>query len=82
MHVQKLIHPAIQLHQNVFPRKRSCVLQADHKMDVDQTSWAVMREISKMAYNVDADQIKRAVNQLKAQTLFSQDGPSGEPETL
>ena len=32
-----------------------------------------------MAYNVDADQITRAVNQLKAQTLFSQDGPSGEP---
>ena len=54
-------------------------MQADKKMDIDQTSWAVMREISRMAYNVDADQITRAVNQLKAQTLFSQDGPSGEP---
>ena len=50
-------------------------------MDIDQTSWAVMREISRMAYNVDADQITRAVNQLKAQTLFSQDGPSGEPNS-
>lgn len=48
-------------------------------MDIDQTSWAVMREMSKLAYNVDADQITRAINQLKAQALFAHDGTSGKP---
>ena len=57
---------------------KSIFEQADKKVDVDDTAWAVMREVSKMAYNVDSDQIRRAINQLKAQTLFSQDGPSGK----
>lgn len=57
------------------------MLQADRKVDLDDTAWAVMREVSKMAYNVDSDQIRRAINQLKAQTLFSQDGPSGDSFT-
>jgi len=53
-------------------------LQADKDMPIDQASWAVMRAISKLAYNVDPEQVTRAKNQLKAQLLFSQDGPSGE----
>ena len=48
-------------------------------MQIDGAVWAIMREISRLAYNVDPDQITRAKNQLKAQILFSQDGPSGEP---
>lgn len=52
-------------------------VQADRDADIDGASWAVMHEISKLAYNVDADQVTRAKNQLKAQILFSQDGPSG-----
>jgi hypothetical protein len=53
-------------------------MQADKDMPIDQASWAVMRAISKLAYNVDPEQVTRAKNQLKAQILFSQDGPSGE----
>ena len=55
-----------------------CCPQADRDMQIDGAVWAIMREISRLAYNVDPDQITRAKNQLKAQILFSQDGPSGE----
>lgn len=53
-------------------------MQADKEQQVEEAAWAVMHSISKLAYNVDADQITRAKNQLKAQILFSQDGPSGK----
>ena len=60
----------------------NCCAQADKDMQIDGAVWAIMREISRLAYNVDPDQITRAKNQLKAQILFSQDGPSGEPTAL
>lgn len=47
-------------------------------MDINDATWAIMREMSKLPYNVDDQQITRAKNQLKAQILFAQDGPSGE----
>jgi processing peptidase subunit beta len=55
---------------------------ADKDMPIDQASWAVMRAISKLAYNVDPEQVTRAKNQLKSQLLFSQDGPSGIAEDI
>ena len=42
-------------------------------------AWAIMREISKMSYNVSNADILRARNQLKASLLFSQDNTSGAP---
>ena len=53
-------------------------MQADKSMDINDATWAIMREISKLPYNVDDQQITRAKNQLKAQLLFAQDNPSGE----
>ena len=64
-------------HTSAFKLTAYIIAQADKEADIDSASWAVMHEISKLAYNVDADQITRAKNQLKAQILFSQDGPSG-----
>ena len=40
-------------------------------------AWAIMREISRMSYNVSDSDIMRARNQLKASLLFAQDNPSG-----
>lgn len=47
-------------------------------MDINDATWAIMREMSKLPYNVDDQQITRAKNQLKAQLLFAQDSPSGK----
>ena len=57
------------------------LLQADKHMDINDATWAIMREMSKLPYNVDDQQITRAKNQLKAQLLFQQDSPSGESHT-
>lgn len=53
-------------------------MQADKGMDINDATWAIMREMSKLPYNVDDQQITRAKNQLKAQLLFAQDSPSGK----
>ena len=55
------------------------MVQADKGMDINDATWAIMREMSKLPYNVDDQQITRAKNQLKAQLLFAQDSPSGKP---
>ena len=54
------------------------MVQAEKGMDINDATWAIMREMSKLPYNVDDQQITRAKNQLKAQLLFAQDSPSGE----
>lgn len=53
-------------------------MQADKDMDMNDASWAIMREMSKLPYNVDEQQITRAKNQLKAQLLFGQDNTTGK----
>ena len=63
-------------------------MHAPHWPDVNRDSgctgphlsdlaWAIMREISRMSYNVSDSDIVRARNQLKASLLFAQDNPSG-----
>ena len=53
----------------------SRLVQADKDMDINDATWAIMREMSKLPYNVDAEQITRAKNQLKSQHLFARETP-------
>lgn len=47
-------------------------------MQIDDLAWCVMREIGKMCYNPQEEDVTRAKNQLKAAILFSQDNLSGK----
>lgn len=51
-------------------------------MQIDDLAWCVMREIGKMCYNPQEEDVTRAKNQLKAAILFSQDNLSGTGSTL
>lgn len=55
---------------------------ADPKTDHEDLAWCIMRNITKLCYSVEEDDVARARNQLKASILFSQDGTTGIAEDI
>jgi len=50
--------------------------------DIDDLAWAVMKEISTMAYDVEESQLMTAKNNLKAQLIYSSEGTTGTAEEI
>lgn len=50
--------------------------------DMEDLCWTIMRNITKMCYDVNEVDVARAKNQLKASMLFAQDGTTGVAEDL
>ena len=48
----------------------------------EDMSWTMINNMTKMVYAVEESDVTRAKNQLKAQTLFAQDGTSGTAEDI
>lgn len=53
-----------------------------HESDMEDLCWTVMRNITKMCYDVEEIDVARAKNQLKASMLFAGDGTTGVAEEL
>ncbi|KAL4428026.1 hypothetical protein ABPG75_002115 [Micractinium tetrahymenae] len=55
---------------------------ADPHSDHEDLCWSIMRNITKMCYSNEEEDVARARNQLKASILFSQDGTTGIAEDI
>ncbi|PSC75779.1 putative mitochondrial-processing peptidase subunit beta [Micractinium conductrix] len=55
---------------------------ADPHTDHEDLAWSIMRNVTKLCYSVEDEDVARARNQLKASILFSQDGTTGIAEDI
>jgi processing peptidase subunit beta len=58
------------------------ITTADKNAAIDDLSWAIMHELTKLVYEVAEEDVVRARNQLKASILFGMDGSGAVAEDI